>query len=154
MGLDFYVVAMRKDHIKYFDDGEKRYWCKEDLELAYGRKSWELVHTLGCPVYDPCAGDLTLDAWIDLQEKLANIGPWLEEIRTAFEAEDKQYDTPRYKDLRDKYYEWYDNSFPDETPQLGYDFSVGYMITFWEAADEVLKYLEDPDWEVWMLASY
>ena len=156
MGLDFYVVKVQKG---YQENIEKviHDWSYEKFhenELAYGRKSWELVYELQCDTHNSCISELTLENWINLQEKLAPIGPSLEEIQTAFRAEDETYDTPQYNYLRKQYYKWYDLSFPDGTPQLGYDFSVSYMRTFWEAADKVLKYLEDPNYEVWMIASY
>lgn len=126
----------------------------KERELFYGRKCWELVYELECDTQNECVSELTLDAWINLQEKLAPIGPSLDRIWDAFYAEDEDYDTPQDKYLRNLYMKWYDQTFEDEEPRLGYDFSVGYMNTFWKAADNVLEYLEDPDWEVWMIASY
>ena len=123
---------------------------EKGVEVFYGRKSWELVYFLECDTKDECFSELTLDKWIDLQEALAPIGPSLEEISNAFNT-----DHPDGHDLylMRKYKEWYDHTF-DYSPILGYDFSVGYMRTFWEAADTVLKYLEDPEWKVFMFASY
>ena len=163
MGLDFYVIAVKKDEIKEYgsanafldyisDAGYNELWNKR--ELAYARKAWELVYELGCDTRNECVTELTLEKQINLQDKLAAIGPSLDRIGDAFYAEDKDYDTPQDKYLRNLYMKWYDQAFEDEDPRLGYGFSVGYMNTFWKAADKVLKYLEDPNWEVWMIASY
>ena len=96
-------------------------------------------------------------------EKMAPIGPYLDEIFDAYHTFEnaEEYETladfekayPRKALLIKTYENWFDQSF-DEYPQLGYSFSVGYMNNFWEAADEVIKYLEDPDYEVWMCADY
>ena len=152
MGLDFYLWWIKKS------DGpvreQMRNWKLEDLdlhELAYGRKSWELVLFLGCPTSDDCVGELQLETWVDLMERLSWISPYLDEIREAicFGGIPQK----REEELMNLYQEWYDKNF-DEYPTLGYDFSTGYMQTFWEAADTVLQYLEDPDYEVWMEANY
>ena len=162
MGLDFYGIAVRKDEIQAYGSAnafldyicDKDYDLWEERELFYGRKSWELVYELGCDTQNECVSELTLEKWVNLQDKLAAIGPSLDRIWDAFYAEDKDYDTPQDKYFRNLYMKWYDQAFEDEEPRLGYGFSVGYMNTFWKAADNVLKYLEDPDWEVWMIASY
>ena len=48
---------------------------------------------------------------------------------------------------------WYDTNF-DNGPQLGYDFSVGYMMNFWEAAGPVLEALDDDNYEVYGVVSF
>ena len=158
MGMDFEVIAIQKSEIAEGKTAKDliENWDYEDYEkheLAYGRKCWELVYELRCDTQHDCISPLEMKNWIDLQEKLAPIGPSLEAISLAFQSEYKEYDTPHEKYLRQQYMKWYDACF-DADPTLGYDFSVGYMREFWEAADKVLKYLEDPDWEVWMSASY
>ena len=97
--------------------------------------------------------ELTLENWINLQEKLAAIGPSLNRIWEAYHAELDDRATAYDEHLMKQYEKWYDENF-DEYPMLGYDFSVGYMEAFWEAGDKVLKYLEDHNWEVWMIADY
>ena len=134
------------------NEGYDALW--KERELFYGRKCWELVYELGCDTHDECVTELTLEKWIDLQDKLAAIGPSLDRIWEAFYVEDEDYDDPQDKHLRNVFMRWYDMTFQDEEPRLGYGFAVSYFKTFWEAADKVVKYLEDPDWEVWMLASY
>ena len=163
MGLDFYGIAVRKSEIAQYgsanafidfisNDAHDALW--KERELFYGRKCWELVYELGCDTHNECKTELTLEKWIDLQDKLAVIGPSLDRIWEAFYVEDEKYDDPQDKYLRNAFMRWYDLTFQDEEPRLGYGFSVGYMNTFWKSADKVLKYLEDPDWEVWMSASY
>ena len=91
-------------------------------------------------------------------EKLSSIGPFLEEIWDAYytldNVDDEDIDKyPRENQLINAYMRWYNKNFND-APQLGYQFSVGYMLNFWNAADEVIKYLEDPEYEVWMDVDY
>lgn len=156
MGLDFGVYAKKQ--------GE------EPIELAYGRKSWELVYAL-VPDYDDFINDdptITIERWDALMEKLNKIGPKLDEIYNAYHELDNWPDdwvnrenmTPKMRDLFDKncdlcfeYEIWYNRNF-DTSPTLGYDFSVGYMLNFWEADKEVRKYLEDPEYEVKAYVSY
>ena len=156
MGLDFYVIKIQKGYSgKPWD--VFRSWSGDDWDkntLCYGRKSWELVYELRCDTQNECVSELMLDDWINLQEKLAPIGPSLEAIRMAYRADDSDVATAQDRWLINQYTKWYDTCFPDDDPQLGYDWSVGYMQAFWEKADEVLEYLENPDWEVWMIASY
>ena len=136
---------------------------RNERELFYARKGWELVHALDCSTSGDCTSKLQLEDWVNLMEKMAPIGPYLDEIFDAYHTFEnaEEYETladfekayPREALLIKTYENWFDQSF-DEYPQLGYDFSVGYMNSFWAAADEVIKYLEDPDYEVWMRADY
>lgn len=155
MGLDFYVIKIQKGYSgKPWD--VFRSWSHDDWDkntLCYGRKSWELVRELRCDIRNECVSELMLDDWINLQDKLAPIGPSLERIHDAYNANWDGNASTEDRWIMNQYEKWYDACF-DDFPTLGYDFSVGYMETFWEKADEVLKYLEDPDWEVWMIASY
>lgn len=163
MGLDFSGYKLRKGETLK-DLWDMSYEEQQKRELFYGRKSWELVHALNCDTLNDCCTKLKLEDWINLMEKLYKIGPFLDAIAKSYRVYDKyidEYDTtadfrkdyPKEMKLIDTYEEWYEDSF-DEYPQLGYEFSIGYMKTFWEAADEVLEYLESPDYEVWMVASY
>jgi hypothetical protein len=162
MGLDFSIYA--KNH-----EGE-------DIELAYGRKSWELVYAL-VPDYDEYGYNsegrwvdppVTLERWDSLMKKLEKIGPKLDEIYDAYRGlnnwpddwVDRENMTPKMRELFDKqcdlcfeYEMWYNQNF-DTAPTLGYDFSVFYMKTFYEADKEVRKYLNDPNWEVYAVVSY
>ena len=156
MGLDFYVVRVKKD---YPDTARKVIdsWSYEDFtqnELCYGRKCWELVYELGCDTQYDCTTELTFDKWTNFIENLSVIGPFLELIRLAYNADNNGNATAQDKWLINQYTKWYDACFPDDDPQLGYDWSVGYMQNFWENAGKVFEYLEDPNWEVWMVASY
>ena len=95
-------------------------------------------------------------------EILGQIGDYFKDVQDAYKVigEDdwETYDElesrfPREVQLIKAYQKWYDTNF-DISPTLGYEFSVGYMRNFWEAADKVISYLENPDYEVWMSASY
>ena len=123
----------------------------ESRELCYARKAWELVHFLHCDTQDTCISKLDKDRWIALQDALAPIGPSLATIREAYwKEEPDSYD----KHLMNLFEKWYKDTFDDETPWLGYEFATSYLQNFWEGADEVLAYLENPDWIVFMIASY
>ena len=160
MGLDFTLFWIKKSEgdisTQYFNR-----WNYEDDEkhtLAYARKGWELVYALKGDVRNGGFCQLKLENWIDLMEKLSSIGPFLEEIWDAYytldNVDDEDIDKyPRENQLINAYMRWYNKNFND-APQLGYQFSVGYMLNFWNAADEVIKYLEDPEYEVWMDVDY
>lgn len=163
MGLDFSLYKLRKGET--VNDFQKMpYEEQEKRSLAYARKGWELVRALHCDTSGDCVTQLKLEDWVNLMDKMAQIGDYFNDIRDAYhtiDAIEDDYDTiaelraayPREMKLTEIYRIWYNKNF-DTQPALGYEFSVGYMLNFWEAADEVLKYLEDPDWEVWMIASY
>ena len=132
-----------------------------EYELAYGRKSWELVKVLATlDDVDKGEGILTYDAWDNLMHAMEEIGPDLDRIAIAFNHEaNAPVDYPEYiftdedKQYIAKYEYWYDKTFND-TPYLGYEFSVGYMMSFWEAKDKVYEVLADPEYEVYMCISY
>ena len=163
MGLDFELYKLRKGETMN-DLWNMSYEDREKRSLAYARKGWELVYALRCNTSGDCISRLKLEDWVDLMDKMAPIGDYFNDICDAYrtiDAVEDNYDTlaelraayPKETKLVETYRIWYDKTF-DTPPTLGYEFSVGYMLAFWEAADEVLKYLEDPDWEVWMVASY
>lgn len=160
MGLDFTLYKKRKDMTrrKFFDQSLHDI---EDNELAYGRKSWELVHVLATlEDINNGEGILQRDHWVKLMNDLEPIGDKLERIEEAFDHESNAPDdypefifTDEDKKLIAEYEYWYNKTF-DETPYLDYEFSVGYMMSFWEAKDEVYEVLDDPDYEVYMDISY
>lgn len=149
MGLDFYGFYVRKgENINSifnmpYNEFEKR-------ELFYARKGWELVHYLNCDVQHEAISRLDLQDWINLVEILVQVVPVFDDLEKAY---DKDIRTPQENELIAAYEEWHKKNF-EEYPQLGYDFSLTYMRNFWDAADKVVKYLVDPNYEVWMLASY
>ena len=154
MGLDFMLYKR-----KIVNPDEKSEYSDDD-ELAYGRKSWELVRELIPDINEDYKAVVTLESWNRLMKKLEPIGDKLEAIWDAFEREENAPDdypefvfTKEHKKLIAEYEYWYNKTFND-TPTLGYFFSVGYMLSFWEARDEVRKYIEDPEYEVIALASY
>lgn len=155
MGLDFYGLYARKDEDPK-DLWDLPYAEQEERELFYGRKSWELVYALKCDTREKCYSELKLNDWVDLMEIISPIAPYLDEIASAYRARDN-IDGPlnaREVKLIRTYEKWYNESFDYGEPQLGYGFSVGYMKNFWEAGDRVIKYLEDPEYTVYMFASY
>lgn len=164
MGLDFDGYWLKKN------ETPSDYWAlpyteQEERELFYGRKSWELVHFLRCPTDGNCEGELTLERWVALMEALGQLGDTFEDIWDAYYLWEERMDAydynfmnfwkvhPKEAKLIETYEIWHKKTFNEE-PWLGYYFSVGYMLTFWKACDEVLKYLEDPEYKVWMSASY
>ena len=160
MGLDFCGYWLKKNETP-LDYWTLPYAEREKRELFYGRKSWELVHFLRCPTEGDCEGELTLERWVALMEALSQIGDSLEDIWDAYYLWENRMDAydynfmnfwkvhPKEALLIEIYEIWYIKTF-NEVPCLDYFFSVGYMLTFWKARDKVLKYLEDPEYEVWM----
>ena len=160
MGLDFTLYKKKKDMSirKFYDQSLHDI---ESNELAYGRKSWELVKVLATlDDVDNGEGILTYDAWDNLMNAMEEIGPDLDRIAEAFDHEaNAPVDYPEYiftdedKQYIAKYEYWHDKTF-NEPPYLGYEFSVGYMMSFWEAKDNVYEVLADPEYEVYMDISY
>ena len=167
MGLDFTLYKKRKDmdirevwkeyeHMNYNEFVEK-------YELAYGRKSWELVHILAYPdEIDKGYGILEKKSWDYLMDAMSVIGDKFEAISEAFSHEENApVDYPEFifteddKKLIAEYEYWYNKTF-DEDPYTSYPFSVGYMKSFWDARDKVYEILDNPDseYEVFMSISY
>lgn len=166
MGLDFSLYKKRKDQTV------DELWESDDIEeLAYGRKSWELVYKLATNEdVNNAYGILTKEAWESLMREMDLIGDLLPKLPEAYRHyyfylnhyEDEDRDiidksniifTDEDKKLVSQYEYWYEKTF-DETPILGYDFSVGYMQSFYNAKDKVREVLDDPDYEVLMSISY
>lgn len=163
MGLDFSLYKKRKDQTvdELFDSNDIK-------ELAYGRKSWELVRKLATDKdVNEAYGILTKENWESLMIAMDPIGDLLPNISEAYDhysyyldhCEDEGLDTANIiftnedQKLIAQYQYWYDKTF-DVMPMLGYDFSTGYMQSFYEAKDIVREVLEDPDYEVLMSISY
>jgi len=166
MGLDFSLYKKKKgiDPEKFLDDPSTDF---DKAELAYGRKSWELVNVLSdSKSIDNGYDILTSDKWESLMRLMDPIGDLLEKISEAYDHyeyylnheddEDKEViDRGKYifteedRKLIAQYEYWYDRSF-GEYPVLGYEFSVGYMKNFYEAKDKVREVLKDPNYEVLM----
>lgn len=142
---------------------ESGYTTTSERELAYGRKSWELVQELVPDYGDYFDSDdpiISKERWDSLMNKISEIGPKLDKIWDAFNKEEKApNDYPEFifgdeeKKLIAEYEYWYDKTF-DVDPTLGYFFSVGYIMDFWNANDRVQKVFEDPEWEVRASVSY
>ena len=171
MGLDFTIYKKKKNET--CADA----WESDDYELAYGRKSWELVNAL-VPDYrdyyeseehldyvygrkdtweDPI---VTKERWDSLMKKIEPISNKLDAILDAFDREENAPDdypefvfNDEHKKLIAEYEYWYNKTFYDD-PTLGYYFSAGYIKEFWEANEKVQKVFEDPDMEVRASVSY
>ena len=176
MGLDFTIYKKKKNET-----------CKEawehsgenEIELAYGRKSWELVYAL-VPDYEEyyeseeyldyvCNGSeegswvdppVTKERWDSLIKKMEPIGNKLDDIFDAFSREENapvDYSefvfNDEHKKLIAEYEYWYNKTF-NTTPTLGYYFSAGYMKDFWDANEKVQEVFADPGWEVRASVSY
>ena len=162
MGLDYYIMWVEKDKGPAKDQIEK--WSSDEWdkhELCYARKGWELVYELECNLHEAIC-PVTLENWVNLMEKLSSLSEAYDKIRNAYAAIDRtpegefyHLDEIRPNELRTihLYEDWYNQNF-DTPPQLGFEFALGYFEAFWDKADEVLKYLEDPAYEVWQIASY
>ena len=171
MGLDFTIYKKKvnetcgeawKDINKWYNENGYDKDCPR--ELAYGRKSWELVHALF-----PCSADyndpendpiVTKERWDMLMSKISIIADTLDDVIRAFEIEENLPDdyaemvfTDTEKKFIAEYELWYNKSF-GETPTLGYYFSTGYIYSFWKANEEVQKVFEDPEWELRACVSY
>lgn len=168
MGLDFSLYKKRKDQsVDDFFNSENL----DELELAYGRKSWELVYKLAdSKDIDNCYGLLKHKNWQDLMRQFADIGDKLDDIWEAYghyeyylehlDDDDRNVIdrsniifTQLDRILIAQYEYWYQKTF-GTTPTLGYYFSVGYMKSFYEAKDLVRDVLTDPDYDVLMSISY
>lgn len=160
MGLDFSLYKKRKEQSwdEFFDE--------EHEELAYGRKSWELVRVLATGEdIDNCYGILTSESWENLMRLMDPIGDLLGDIADSYsreyavEEDGSEFSFPELiftkedKELISKYEYWYYKSFNDY-PMLGFDFSIGYMKSFYGAKEKVREVLKDPDYEVAMSISY
>lgn len=166
MGLDFSLYKKRKDiNIRKFWDEVDKIEYKEFVdtyELAYGRKSWELVYELATEDdIKEGYGILKPESWTKLMNSLSSIGDNLNDIAKAYNnlyyshnaTYPELFVTEEDRKLITRYEHWYHDTFND-TPTLGYDFSVGYMISFWEAKDKVYEVFRDPNYEVLMYISY
>jgi hypothetical protein len=160
MGLDFTIYWEEKDNPINWDDENFTYKEFEKHKLCYGRKSWELVYFLNLPVDADAFGtdpEVKKEDWLRLMKAMEKIGPKFEQIWEAFEKEpyyEEHGGVPRdIQDLIVEYEYWHDHTFETE-PMLGYEFSIGYMIDFYNAKDEVLRYLDDDKYVVRASISY
>lgn len=146
MGLDLAIVKQKKN--------ENFIWDNEH-ELAYGRKAWEICYELGGGGNPNGKYLLTHEDWDRLMNMITPIANKLPAIQQAYQNTcygDKN-PTPEQAALMREYKNWYDETW-DESPTLGYDFSVGYMMNFWEAKDTVNVYLDNPNYNIWIVVSY
>ena len=154
MGLDLSLVAV--------PHGKETNWsnCSDDdtVEVAYGRKAWEICHWFHASEGD-CYRRVTLEEWNSFIELFKPIGKKLDSIWDAFYKFENMPDdfgeyllTDEDKHLIAEYEFWYDTTWND-SPTLGYFFSVGYMRDFWEADEMVRDYLAH-GYDIYIFASY
>lgn len=156
MGLDFMVYIAEKGAISPTDEDQAWKYIEHKKEVAYGRKSWELVYALNVDVHQSYS-TIEKEDWDRLMKGLHS-SEWL--IRKAYEIScevDEKHG--KDEDLNEElerflyvYYQWHDDFF-DEEPMLGYDFSLGYMISMLDADDAIQQAYKDGK-EVWGFASY
>lgn len=152
MGLDLTLVASKKELT--WDNLED----EDTVELAYGRKAWEICHWFDASA-DPDYRSISLEKWNEFIELLKPIGDKLDAIWDAFYRFDNLPDDfsdylliDEDKRLIAEYKFWYNATWND-TPTLGYLFSVGYMKEFWEADARVRDYIAD-GYNIYIFASY
>lgn len=151
MGLDFGLIKVKKGTEPIWDDNN---------ELAYGRKSWELAQFFNGEWNPEYFVKLTPDKWNDFIKKIEPIGDKLEDIWDAFDiADNLPDDYPEFvfgekeQKLIAEYELWYNRTWKD-TPYLDYYFSVGYMLSFWEARNIVNDIFNDDEYDLYTVASY
>lgn len=174
MGLDYWAYIKRNN--------ERPWEFSEEDKLAYGRKCWELVYMFGTPTDGDCCGPLDRDAYFRFIKAVEDFGAdkirkykelsieiddnYLE-FQDAFDSEsgmnedvrnelNKKYE--EYIKLEEEYTEWWDKTFDNvyehlSGPYLGYDFSTGYILDFYEARHKITAAWLDGD-EVWCCAWY
>jgi len=167
MGLDYSICKKRKD--QSIEDFFKNY--DSSCELAYGRKSWDLVGRLATEgEIENSYGILRKDSWEALMKDMDPIGDLLPKIKEAYShydfyldhLEDKDRDiidksniifTKEDKKLIAQFEYWYDRTF-DQPPTLGYDWAAGYLDNFYKVKDQVRELLDDPEYEVAQVISW
>ena len=163
MGLDFGLYYKKKNEQIPEEDNAYFDWMNKH-ELCYGRKSWELVHILNLPVddedEDPIVNKEDWDNLISAMKSFLNgkdssyfseIGDCYAELEKYYELDIEELGVSPDPDVVNaiiQYEVWYDKTFNDETPTLGYDFALGYLQDFYNADKQVQKYLNDDEYEV------
>lgn len=153
MGLDFMIYKAKKNSIDAHDADQA--WAATDnaTALAYGRKSWELVDALKVDA-NQTYSQIKKEDWDALIKDIKQIEFVLRKLYNynldEMEDEDEENE---YNSLMRVYEMWHESVF-DRYPTLGYDFSVGYILNFLDADEEIQAAFNDKDMEVWGFASY
>lgn len=146
MGLDLTIYYRIKGH-----------FTENDVvnELAYGRKSWELVYALDLDNSTDYVEDqpISYEQWHRLINKIRPVSGHLDKISIAYDNYYSDKATAQDMTLIKLYEDWHKVTF-NYQPQLGYEFSVGYIRAFWEADRNVTNHFYDPNYEVWVSVSY
>ncbi len=151
MGLDLYMVRAKV--------GENP-WEVAD-ELAYGRKAWEICSFFGAASNDNCYAEVTPALWDRFMSKFKNMdADKIEKAYDAFSIESNLPDdypemvfTDDMKRAIAEYELWYNRVWDGNYPYLGYEFSTGYMLSFYNADAEVRRAFDEGD-RVYVCASY
>ena len=152
MGLDFMIYKIKKNSINVEDEDQAWGVVTNLKELAYGRKSWELVQYLNVDVTQTYSRIHKRD-WDSLIANIKQVEFLIRRLN-EFDYDNLDEDEEIDYDALIKAYAVWHNSVFDRPPYLSYDFSVGYMLDFLDADAEVQKAFADEDSEVWGFASY
>lgn len=150
MGMDLYIDAYNKQ-------------VNERIELCYARKFWGLWYFFcfnGCfeSDYDYVLY-LTPEAW---DRFIKTVEPKIGLIKAARDIywnmwDSNEYDytfTDEQKKVIQEYEEWYDGTFCFYSTTLGIDFDINALVAWYEAKDEVWKYLCDDNYDVVIINSF
>lgn len=152
MGLDFMVYKVKRNSIDA-EDADQAWGAIETLkELAYGRKSWELVQYLNVDV-EQTYSRIDKKDWDSLIANLKQVEFLIRRLNEFDYDKLDEDEEADYEALLQAYAVWHSSVF-DRPPYLSYDFSVGYMLNFLDADVEIQKAFADEDSEVWGFASY
>lgn len=158
MSLDFSLYWKKKDETMddVLDALDKD---PNARDLAYGNRCREVVKML-VPDYkeslemgeDPI---VTVENWKKFLGELGRIGPKMEKVYRAYEKKedllagepDSEF-TEKDKKLIIEYEGWWRSTFHENYPTLAFFFSAYYIKEFWNAREQIQKYIDDPDFEV------
>lgn len=148
-GLDYYAYIMR--------DKDKPYHFEDKDELAYGRKSWELAHMFKTDLDERCSPLAPADYYKFLiaveefgPEKIEDYATMSYKVDSGIETDDKVL--AEFDKLEKSYIKWYNKTFHRDPPSR-YDFSAGYILSFYEARYKIFNVWEHGE-AVWTLAAY
>lgn len=155
MGLDFMVYKVKRNSID-INDADKAWKATENAEeLAYGRKSWEIVDYLKVDTQKTYSriSKADWDALIKHIKQIEFVARKLHAFNIDEMDDDDEEANMEYNTLLGAYEIWHRSVF-DSYPTLGYDFSVAYVLNFLDADAKAQEAFADEDSEVWGFASY
>lgn len=148
----------------YIDARKKSEPYKNTIELCYARKFWGLWYFFcfnDCPEtgrYDGYELYLTPEAWDKFIKTVEPKYKFLKTVRDIYWImwDSNEYDytfTDEQQKLIKEYEDWYDDTF-ETVAYLGYDFDINPLISWYEAKEEVWKYLCDDEYDVVVINSW